>query len=491
MTWRVLALIALFSAPAATRASDSLPEEELPPTVIAIVIGSNTSVDSELPPLKYADDDAARMYDLFRLLGARTYLLANLDENTARLHPDAKAVAHVPRNVELSLVVQLAASDVRSSRSRGERTVLYLTYAGHGNQRDGRGYLTLEDERLLAGDLMGRIVDPVGADRAHLIIDACYSYLLAFGRGPGGERRKAEGFSRLETLAGESGIGLLLSTSSAKESHEWEQIQSGVFSHEVRSGLYGAADADLDGRITYQEMAAFVDRANAAVPNEKYRPQVFATPPRRSGTLVDLRPALGRALVVDPDREGHYLLETAEGVRLIDFHNGKGQGMQLVRGASATYLRHLPDDVEYAIPQVDGVVRLAALSPAAPRVRERGAAHDSFQKLFELPFDARVVERYSFRGASASDNQGGWHLRDTVGLGALVGSGALAVVGAGSLIGALVAYGTVSPTTPNEQVIERNRLILALDGVALSALAIGAVAAATGSALLLWPKGDE
>ena len=40
----------------------------------------NRSVDTELEPLRYADDDAARYFDLFRVLGARTHLLLRLAE---------------------------------------------------------------------------------------------------------------------------------------------------------------------------------------------------------------------------------------------------------------------------------------------------------------------------------------------------------------------------------------------------------------------------
>ena len=42
----------------------------------ALVVGVNTSLDKDVAPLKYADDDAARYFDLFRLLGARTTVLA-------------------------------------------------------------------------------------------------------------------------------------------------------------------------------------------------------------------------------------------------------------------------------------------------------------------------------------------------------------------------------------------------------------------------------
>ena len=67
----------------------------------ALIIGSNVSVDTDLPPLKYADDDAARYLDLFRLLGARTYLLSRLDDNTRRLHPQAAAEALEPNRAAL------------------------------------------------------------------------------------------------------------------------------------------------------------------------------------------------------------------------------------------------------------------------------------------------------------------------------------------------------------------------------------------------------
>src|ERR1041384_4037494 len=63
----------------------------------ALIIGSNQSVDTNLAPLRYADDDAARYLDLFRLLGARTYLLTRLDDNTKRLDTQAAGEASDPK----------------------------------------------------------------------------------------------------------------------------------------------------------------------------------------------------------------------------------------------------------------------------------------------------------------------------------------------------------------------------------------------------------
>ena len=48
--------------------------EPKPRASFAIVIGSNTSVDANVTPLHYADDDAARYFDFFRLLGTKVTL---------------------------------------------------------------------------------------------------------------------------------------------------------------------------------------------------------------------------------------------------------------------------------------------------------------------------------------------------------------------------------------------------------------------------------
>ena len=97
------------------------------------------------------------------------------------------------------------------------------------------------------------------AARNHVFIDACKSYFLAFEKGPGGRRSPytrsfvdASVPSRLTTT------GFVLSTSSDRDSHEWERYQGGILSHELRSALRGGADADGDGRVDYAEIGAFL-----------------------------------------------------------------------------------------------------------------------------------------------------------------------------------------------------------------------------------------
>jgi len=140
-----------------------------------------------------------------------------------------------------------------------------VVYAGHGEVHDGAWSLTLEDARLGEAEWMTDVVERLGADQSHVIIDACHADLIAQARGPGGARRTLAGFVERDAASRAGRVGFLLSSSVSGESHEWAGFEAGVFSHEVRSGLYGAADADGDGMVTYREIAAFVARANEAI----------------------------------------------------------------------------------------------------------------------------------------------------------------------------------------------------------------------------------
>lgn len=367
------------------------------PAMFALIVGVNTSVDRQMPPLRYADDDAARYDALFRAVGAHTRLLTRLDENTRRISPEATDRARPPRRAELDRAVTELAVEVAEARRRGQRPVLFFVYAGHGNVAGSEAYLALEDARLTGPEIERAVIDRVHAENTHLIVDACYSYFLAYGRGPGGSRRELHGFAAAEGLARRDDVGLLLSTTVARESHEWEGFQAGVFSHEVRSGLTGAADFDGDGRVSYHELAAFVSRANAAIPNERFRPEVFARPPRSGPTLLDLRGGSTRRLLVGASAAAdHYVLEDGRGVRLADFHNTRGHPLSILLPPSDVplYLRRASDGREVTIPLGGPEIDLADLAAEEPRFAARGAAHDAFSLVFALPFDDEALAGY-------------------------------------------------------------------------------------------------
>jgi hypothetical protein len=467
--------------------SAAVAEPAAPTRTLALVVGVNRSPDGKLAPLRYADDDAVRYRDLFRALGARTVTLASLDENTRRLHPDAGADVREARLDLLTAAVERLAGQAAEARRAGARIVFYFAYAGHGRVDGTGGSIALEDAELGGRDLVKRVIEPIAADENHVIVDACHSYFLVLGRGPGGTRRPMGGFVELGALAKRRDVGLLLSTSSARERHEWAAYQAGVFSQEVRSGLYGAADADRDGRVSYAEIGAFVDRANAAIRNERYRPEVYARPPAGGRALVDLRPALSRRIEVAPGG-GHQFIEDTAGVRHADFNNDAP--VRLVRpGDGRLYLRRKADDREIVLPAEVAVLNTAELPLAEPRSSARGAANDAFASLFAMPFGNDAVSTYTSRNDLAlatpapapAAAQSRWPRPGTlVGLG-LGAAGLLSgALGAATLLDARDLHDGAGATitqqdaeTLNRGITDRNRTGAALLGVGVAAVASG------------------
>ncbi len=468
----------------------------------AVVIGVNHAVERDLPTLRYADDDAVAYAHLFRLLGARTHVLARLDENTLRLHPEAAKATLPPTRASLAKVERQLAGEVKSAKRHGQSTTLYLVYAGHGAVHHGKAYVLLEDDRLDAARLSA-FIKQVGVDRAHVIVDACDSGLLAASRGPGGRRRPYAGFSHMGPLFDSHRVGLLLSTSSGRESHEWQAYQAGVFSDEVRSGLYGAADADHDGRITYREIAAFVSRANAAIPNERFRPNVFARPPAGSSVLVDLRPAVARRIHIGHARSAHWVLENAKGVRLADFHPRPDGDVSVLRpDDGALFLQRVGAtgngvEKEYAIPAGRTAVDLDELQSERPRVAMRGAANEALRLLFTLPFGEADVKSYRFpppvpctpvSGApDRAPHEAAWR-RPTGTI--LLGVGAAAAVTGGALVLSAANTRSGAGTLSQRDIAAENARIADRNLGAKISFGVAGAAVVSGLAVLFWPSGS-
>jgi hypothetical protein len=456
----------------------------------ALIVGVNKSVDADVATLRYADDDAARYLDLFRSLGARSYVLTRPDANTRKLHPQVAAEALLPIQSDFERATTSLAADVEQARRRGVKTILYFVYAGHGNVKEGRGYLALEDGRLGASELETEVLGRIHSDQTHLIVDACYSYFLTLERGPGGSRHDIHGFSQFGVLAKRENVGLLLSTSSARESHEWSGVESGVFSHEVRSGLYGAADADGNGRVSYREMAAFIDRANGSISNERYRPDVYAHPPKSSDVLIDLRDNTRPRIDVPGSLGGRYFLEDSRGVRVADFHNDERQPTYLLKPSNAgrLYLHRLGNEAEFVIPTDTDAVSLASLTPEEPHSGSRGATNDAFENLFALPFSNRVVQGFALKpwqptSVDSSTPLSEWRLYTGMGL---LGVATVSAIGASaSLLSAnsLQASAAADPTPDVDDKIHARRTW------ATVGFSVAGIAAASGLAVLLWPQG--
>lgn len=444
----------LASCVAASAAAAPSGEGDSPPARFAVVVGNNTGDGEGLADLRHADDDAARFFELLSMAGVDVELLSVLDASTQRLHGRAAARARAPTRTELLESLKRIFEKVERAEERGRRTIFYFVYVGHGSVgRDGEGRMHLLDGYLSRSDVFQKILGPSPARINHLIIDACNAYLMVARRGQGKQLDEAlSRFLKREDLSAHPDTGVLLSTSKATEVHEWSRFEAGVFSHEVRSALVGAADVDENGKTTYAEVDAFVTAANSRVDHPQARLDVYAAPPalHLDEPLFD-RSWVSEAtlLEVPASMSGRYWVEDNRGVRYADFHSGPDANVTLVLAPAESYfLRN--EAFEIRLPT--SMLRSADASrwQRGPRsVRARGSEAESFRKnLFAVPFGPAYYEgfRASFvsepLGTVAGDGPPAPGTRTRRAIAMVVGGTAVA-----SLVASLVVGSTVDSAT--------------------------------------------
>lgn len=389
--------LVLLAAVAAAATPAPAPERPLPSPLpvrpakselksYALVLTNNRSLAAERPDLQYADDDGAQYADFFAQLygDERVTLLTSFDAPSLATHGRWAERVRPPTAAELALAVRQLGVTLRADRSAGRRTQVLIVFAGHGDLDRGAGFIDLEDRRLTAAELERDVLAGLPADRLHLIIDSCNSYFMLNPRKPGGKRWEVQVEAPKGLLERTASIGAIVSTSAEALTYEWSELQSGIFSYEVRSGLRGAADADGDGRVTYVELAAFIQVANRRVPNDLYRPKVFARGPGGDGdeVLVDLRSAAARRLTVNSPSSRRLTVRSELGVRVSDVHTEAGAAVTLLLPTRGPlYL------AETVAPAPGGGDR--------PALRQRSLAEGSFEVTLDaIPSDpVALVER--------------------------------------------------------------------------------------------------
>jgi len=377
----------------------------------AVVIAQNRSLDPGVKPLRYADDDGVKTWELLSLYADRAKLFVVMDEETTRLHPDAAKVAEVPERQ--AILDQLARFNDEMARdlARGDEPELFLVYAGHGDvDANGQGYVNLHDARLTRSDLYREVIAPSKAKFVHVVIDACKSYFMVNARGgkkwlddrvdPADDKSDAQvrAFLEEEQLDRYPRAGVIVATSGDQETHEWSRYQGGILSHELRSALSGAADVNGDGRVEYSELRAFLAAANARVKHPEARVQVFARAPSldRHHALVDLRQAqesASRFLHFAPELAGRFHIEDDRGVRYADLNKEPGAAFDVVvSGRRGYYVRRAHDAIEdgeeVSVPTPSQRrVEVARLSFRPRIVAARGSIEQSFRNdLFTVAF---------------------------------------------------------------------------------------------------------
>ena len=361
----------------------------------ALIIAYNGSNRPDVPDLRYADDDGVRWLEVFRRLGFDAELLTVPDAETAALSGPLLQGVKEPSRANVAAAVQRLAEHARADHAVGAVVDAYVVYVGHGQADSaGKATLTLLDGTLDQSALYASVVDPIGADFVHVVVDACHAGGVVGTRGADARiLAQLRATLQKDVLARRPRVGALYAESADGTTHEWSQIRAGVFSHVVRSGLLGAADVNLDGQVSYSELEAFVAASIRGVLTPSGRLQVKAFPPQlQPGRPLSGPVPGGPELRLPADRDyARVSVEDTAGTRLLDAN----------RTGTVALAYALPPRDRYVVRTASGefVVPRAGLEgplpePVPSEVAQRGEAEALNRGLFAVPYDRSFYEGY-------------------------------------------------------------------------------------------------
>jgi hypothetical protein len=348
-----------------------------------------------LPTLHYSDDDAAAFFTFTRDASEQAELLTVLDARSQERFPGLAQLAHAPSLAELRRVVARYKARFEADRGNGDDPVLLFFFSGHGTRAGDRpASLVLTDGPLTQAVLYDEILAALPARYVHLVVDACYAEAVIRPR-DGQAQSVVLSPADLQRVTDRAmlsrfpNVGAMIATSTAARAFEWDAIERGVFTHELLSGLRGAADVNADGRVDYDELYAFLAAANRDVSDPRARLTVIAHPPPldRHAAIFDLATLRGGALLTGtPAPLGRVSVEDDRGNRILDVNAEAGFRVALHVPEGRLYVHASPGEAEVDA-TAGGTVDLGALTFAAPRMTHRGAVEGALERgLFATRF---------------------------------------------------------------------------------------------------------
>ncbi|HWO12579.1 MAG TPA: caspase family protein [Polyangiaceae bacterium] len=199
-------------------------------TRYAVIAGNDTGTDGDLP-LRYAEADAQKVYDVLSGLG--------------EFRPENMVLLEGRGGSELSRVLIAMNARIRAESGAGRDAVLFVYYSGHADPHAlhaGGEPLELE--------LLERLVQGSSASFRILVLDACRSGSLTRVKGA---QKTAPFPVALDAELGGEGLALLTSSTSDEDAQESDLLRGSFFTHYLVSGLRGAADRNADGSVSVEE----------------------------------------------------------------------------------------------------------------------------------------------------------------------------------------------------------------------------------------------
>ncbi len=293
---------------------------------LAIVVGNNAG-GPMMPPLRYAESDAGKMARVLIELGD-----VGMDDVMLL---QGRHVADLER-----AIMDAKERVAMFKKSPETRTVLIFYFSGHS---DGEA-IEMGQEKLPYGRLKSMLLG-TGADLRVAIVDACKS-----GAGflqKGGVPAEPFTIKLTDTLVA-SGDAFITSSAADESALESSEVMGSFFTHNLISGLRGAADASGDKLVTLAEAyryafdhtvtATAMMPVGAQHPSYDYRLSgqgelVLASLVKPSAALV-LPEGADRSMVTDLSRD-QVVVEVANGsAREIALAPG-AYGLRLFKGGQS------------------------------------------------------------------------------------------------------------------------------------------------------------
>jgi hypothetical protein len=330
----------------------------------AFLVGANDG-GKDRGTLRYAVTDARAMKTVLEDLGGV------LPQNSRFLEEPS-------REIFLDEMQSLAKS-VADARERFRRVEVFFYYSGHSDENS----LFLGESRVTYAEFKN-LITSLEADVRIAILDSCASGSLAL---PKGVKKKSPFL--LDTAYDMKGYAFMTSSSASEAAQESGRLKKSYFTHNLISGMRGAADMNQDGRITLSEAYQFAfegtltqtEKTMAGPQHPSYHIEMSGT-----GDVVITEIGKSSALLnIKKDVNGKIYIHSKDNVLVVELSKTAGREVSIGLNAG-----------EYRI------IAIAAGAVMESKVtledeKTLAIGREAFQKTEKIPTELRgVISQYAF-----------------------------------------------------------------------------------------------
>jgi hypothetical protein len=259
--------------------------------------------------LKYAVSDAVAVSHVFEDIGG-----VNAKDRILLKNPDRTTFF-----MELGRLKE----KIRRAKTHTQRIELIVYYSGHSDEN----HVFLGEEKVTYKDFK-EAINSMDADVRIAILDSCASG--AFTRIKGGKKRKP---FLIDAANNMTGFAVMTSSSSDEVSQESDRIKGSFFTYYLLSGLRGAADMSMDGRVTLNEAYQFSFNETLAKTEKTMRgPQHPYYDIQMKGTgdvvMTDIRKS-EVLLTLDEELAGKLFIHNNDDILVVELSKQKGRKIRL------------------------------------------------------------------------------------------------------------------------------------------------------------------